>query len=249
MPLFRKKEKETEKSCIKCGAKILSDADYCTTCGSSQKPTPPKHTKYEIGDWRKALTIKDAEYVVLDTIPNNIDFEFIAFGVGLVFDIKHGFVLTNQRLITLGIKYAEEKDGITEVSFELEKEFPLVSIKDVTYQNDNIAVYTDEGKCDCGGIMRVTGLAYPKNQTPERCFNYLREKIIEQKEKRATVTLDFSSLKSVMEKGGIVVTTLACPKCNAPMKIPTDGTETVCEHCGSRVIAQDIFKKLKTLLS
>ncbi len=245
MPLFGKKDKETEAHCIKCGAELPKDASYCTVCGSTQNPTPSHPHEFEIADWRKAVTIKNGEYVIVES---NLD-DCTAFEIADMTNMKYGFVLTNQRLITLRFKYGEERDGKTVVSFELHKEFPLESIKDVTYHNKEIAIYTDEGKYDCGDTWDVTGLAYPKSADDIARFNYFRKKVIEQKEKRAIVTLDFSSLKSLMEKGGIVLTTLTCPKCNAPLRIPTDGTETVCQHCGSTVYAQDILKKLKTLLS
>jgi len=47
---------------------------------------------------------------------------------------------------------------------------------------------------------------------------------------------------------GIVLTTLKCPHCSAPIKMPKDGTETVCEHCGSTVYAVDVFEKVKKLM-
>lgn len=231
---------------------MTQNTEYCTACGSSQNPVLSKPTEYEIADWRKAVTIKNAEYVIMESnLDDCIQFEMMtAYDFNNVLKLKYGFVLTNQRLILLSFKYDEETNGKTVVSFELHKEFPLASIKDVTYQNKEIAIYTDEGKFDCGNLWNVTGFVPRMSEDDDiRRFNYFRQKVVEQKEKRAVLTLDFSSLKSVMEKGGIVVTTLACPRCNAPMKIPTDGTETVCEHCGSRVVAQDIFKKLKTLLS
>jgi uncharacterized Zn finger protein (UPF0148 family) len=261
MPLFRKREKETEKHCIKCGTSLTQDANYCAKCGSSQNPTPSKPTDFdddetgiedepttfEIADWRKEVPFKNAEYVVLESNPKAEDFEWEWNPI----TSYCGFVLTNHRLITLGFKLAEKKAGKVAVLFELQNEFPLETIKDVTYQEEKIAIFTDEGKHDCGDLWEITGFR-PKDPYSDYVsldrFNYFRAKIIEQKQKRVAVTLDFSSLKSAMEKGGLVLTTLTCPKCNAPLKIPAGGTETVCQHCGSTVYAQDIFKKLKTLL-
>jgi len=68
------------------------------------------------------------------------------------------------------------------------------------------------------------------------------------KKERVHVLLDFSFLENYMEKGGLMMQTFRCPHCNAPSKLPKDGTETVCNHCGSTVYAQDIFEKVKELI-
>jgi hypothetical protein len=232
MPLFRKKEKKTDVP--------------------PQTSTPMKVTKFEITDWRKAVALKNGEYVILQTdwATNQRSREIFERFVKML-NAKGDFVLTNQRLVFLGHKFAEESDGKTVLSFELQREFPLESIKDVTYPPKEVTIYTDEGEYDCGNMGVIRTIDYPTHgeDRPTYFFNYFRKKLIEQKEKKAAVTFDFSFLKHTLEKGGIVLTTLTCPKCNAPLKMPTGGTETTCQHCGSVVYAQDIFKKLKTLLS
>jgi predicted RNA-binding Zn-ribbon protein involved in translation (DUF1610 family) len=152
---------------------------------------------------------------------------------------EHGFVLTNQRLIVL--KVAKNKDKVV-ISFELQKEFPLDSVKDIACESRRIRIYSLEGTYE---VYEVTPLWSERSNDP----SYFRSKVMEEKGKKATILVDFTSLKSTLEKGGVALTTLTCPKCNAPLNIPTGGTETTCPHCGSVVYAQDIFKKLKTLLS
>lgn len=51
-----------------------------------------------------------------------------------------------------------------------------------------------------------------------------------------------------LEKGGLVLQKTRCPECGAPISLPTTGSQTKCEHCGSIVYAQDIFEKVKSLI-
>jgi ribosomal protein S27AE len=93
-------------------------------------------------------------------------------------------------------------------------------------------------------------------------FDPLRSLITEQARKRVEeieaekkkervqvqIVVDFSMLKEYMEKGGLVLQNTKCPECNAPIPIPTSGNQVVCQHCGSTVLAQDIFEKIKSLI-
>jgi len=249
MPLFGKKEKKTEACCIKCGAEIPQDASYCTVCGSSQNSTPSKPAEFKVADWREKTILRNGEYIVESfNIPDESESRLISYYRKHYVSIQpedllnsfadFGFALTNQRLIILKIvKNLQERTVV--VSFDLQKEFPLESIQDIAIGVGKTIIYTTEGKYETE--YWDTGLKYDGN--------YLRKRVIDLKGKKAAVSLDFSSLRSILEKGGIVLTTLSCPKCNGPIKMPSDGHETVCQHCGSTVYAQDIFKKLKTLLS
>ncbi len=62
------------------------------------------------------------------------------------------------------------------------------------------------------------------------------------------IILDFSSLKDVMAKGGVVMTTYKCPNCNGTVKIPEADKVLVCEYCGTQIKPVDIFEKLKALI-
>ena len=70
----------------------------------------------------------------------------------------------------------------------------------------------------------------------------------ERKRDKIHVMLDFSFLKSMMEKGGIVMQVLKCPECGAAVDFPKSGNETKCNHCGKTIYAQDIFEKVKGLI-
>jgi hypothetical protein len=75
-----------------------------------------------------------------------------------------------------------------------------------------------------------------------------RELENEKKKDKIQLVLDFSTLKEYMEKGGLVLQKTKCPECNAPIPLPTIGNQMRCQHCGSVILAQDIFEKIKGLI-
>ena len=76
----------------------------------------------------------------------------------------------------------------------------------------------------------------------------MKEIAKEKKKQRLHVMLDFSFLKTYMEKGGLVMKILKCPECGGKIEFPKSGTETKCNHCGNTIYAEDVFEKVKSLL-
>ncbi|MGA3192605.1 MAG: hypothetical protein ABSD73_08875 [Candidatus Bathyarchaeia archaeon] len=198
--------------------------------GTIIRPPPPP--------WRDQVALKAGEYIVKTANEGEGD---------LFYSGECIYVLTNQRLAVLKREFFAKKDGsmpnaldfalqLSEVkSIKPEREFALQSIQDFAINgSDNVYVYADNVKYTYDG-----GSSIKKD---------FRDKIILQKEKKSIV-LDFSSLRSLMEKGGMVLTTLRCPHCNGPVNMPSEGNETGCDHCGTKIYAQDIFKKIKELTS
>jgi ribosomal protein S27E len=70
----------------------------------------------------------------------------------------------------------------------------------------------------------------------------------ERKRDKIHVMLDFSFLKSIMEKGGLMMQVLKCPECGATVDFPKTGNEIKCIHCGKTIYAQDVFEKVKGLI-
>jgi ribosomal protein S27AE len=70
----------------------------------------------------------------------------------------------------------------------------------------------------------------------------------EKKKERVHVVLDFSFLRSYMEKSGLTLQKVNCPECGAPIRLPESGNQIICEHCRSTIYAQDIFEKVKALI-
>jgi hypothetical protein len=80
-----------------------------------------------------------------------------------------------------------------------------------------------------------------------------KEQLKLQKEKelaqgRVQIVLDFSSLKEVMSKGGLIMTTYKCPHCGGTLEIPEAGKILCCKYCGTPIKPIDIFDKIKDLI-
>lgn len=83
----------------------------------------------------------------------------------------------------------------------------------------------------------------------ENAINARKEQIdSERKKEKIHVMLDFSFLRTYMEKGGLLLQTVKCPHCNAPISLPKSGNTTTCEHCGREIFAQDIYDIIKKLI-
>jgi uncharacterized Zn finger protein (UPF0148 family) len=91
----------------------------------------------------------------------------------------------------------------------------------------------------------------------EKCTSYITDE--EHKERALSgelykdktnvqIIIDFSSLKDVMSKGGLVMTTYKCPNCNGMVNIPEAGKVLVCQYCGTPIKPVDIFEKIKSLI-
>jgi DNA-directed RNA polymerase subunit RPC12/RpoP len=70
----------------------------------------------------------------------------------------------------------------------------------------------------------------------------------EKEKERVQIVLDFSSLKEVMSKGGLIVTNYKCPNCSGMLEIPEAGKILTCKYCGALIKPIDIFDKIKALL-
>ncbi|MFA5311969.1 MAG: hypothetical protein WC375_01470 [Methanomassiliicoccales archaeon] len=72
-------------------------------------------------------------------------------------------------------------------------------------------------------------------------------KLVEKRSRmdKVHILLDFNFLRSEMAKDGIVLRTVKCPDCNATVDLPEVGNTVKCQYCGSNIIAQDIFDRLK----
>jgi len=66
---------------------------------------------------------------------------------------------------------------------------------------------------------------------------------LKQRKNRIHILLDFTSLRDVMEKGGLILKNFNCPKCNGSLPIPDHGKVLVCEYCNTPVKPIDIFEK------
>jgi len=160
---------------------------------------------------------------------------------------KNGFlVLTNQRLLFL------EEHGTFGKSYHQVLSVPLMKVAGISMGGMLVPFVSIADDIETH-IFHISGIG--KNE-----FELFRQLIMdhartrreeieaEKRKERVQVVLDFSSLKEYMEKGGLVLQKTKCPECGAPMALPTSGSQTKCEHCGSTIYAQDIFEKVKSLI-
>jgi NADH pyrophosphatase NudC (nudix superfamily) len=148
-------------------------------------------------------------------------------------------VLTNERLIWL------KKRGWFRKSYHTSSEIPLQHIKGISETGrilKRICVSDRTGEYR----FRIDLKLEEFRSTVQKALTERKKELEEmRKEERVHVVIDFSSLKDYMKKGGLSLTTIKCPECNAPLKMPEDGTEVECEYCHSKIYAQDIFEKIK----
>jgi len=142
------------------------------------------------------------------------------------------------------------------VSFLIAYEIPLEEIKGITGSTGDsnnwesshyqISVVDSRGENTFNLQYAVSELFKP---IIEHAIEIRRKEIDALKKKeRLHVTLDFSFLKTYMEKGGLIMKVLKCPECGGTIEFPETGTQTKCTHCGKSIHAQDIFEKVKSLL-
>ena len=160
---------------------------------------------------------------------------------------KNGFlVLTNQRLLFL------EEHGVFGKSYHQVLAIPLMKVGGISMGGSlsPFVAIADDMETHKFHIYEVgKGEFEPFRQfIADECRKRREEIEAEKKRERVQVVLDFSALKTYMEKGGLILQTTKCPECGAPMALPTVGNQIKCGHCGSTVYAQDIFEKVKSLI-
>ena len=159
---------------------------------------------------------------------------------------KGVLVLTNQRLLFL------EEHGIFGKSYHQTVAISLPKIQGISMGGTLMPFVSIADEIQ-PHVFHIDGIG--KNE-----FDPFRALIIEQSQKRIAeieaekkkervqLIIDFSMLKDYMEKGGLILQKTKCPECGAPIPIPTSGNQIVCQHCGSTILAQDIFEKIKGLI-
>jgi len=154
--------------------------------------------------------------------------------------------LTNQRLLFL------EAHGIFGKSYHQTLTIPLAKLGGISVGGTLIPFISIADDFE-NHIFHITGVG--KNEFPgfrqkimECCQERREELEAEKRKERVQIVIDFSMLREYMEKGGLILQQTKCPGCNAPIPIPASGKQVVCQHCGSTILAQDIFEKIKSLI-
>jgi DNA-directed RNA polymerase subunit RPC12/RpoP len=96
-----------------------------------------------------------------------------------------------------------------------------------------------------------------RQELAETCSRYVAEADYEKKgvnreinkeEEFVQMIIDFSTLKDVMAKSGILMTSYECPNCKGTVKIPEAGNIIICQYCRTPIRPMEIFKKIKFLM-
>jgi ribosomal protein S27AE len=160
---------------------------------------------------------------------------------------KNGLlVLTTQRLIFL------EERGIFGKSYHKALEILLLKVGGISMGGmfSPFVSIVDDKENHIFHVSRIGKKEFEsfRQLIAAQCKERREEIESERKRERVQVVLDFSSLRDYMEKGGLVLQKTKCPECGAPISLPKAGTETQCTHCGSKIYAQDIFEKVRSLI-
>ena len=162
-------------------------------------------------------------------------------------------LLTSRRLIWL----ERRQIGVwkPQINYQVAVDMPLESVKSVSAEMGDsgdwektrkVSIVSDEGEKTFNLQNAFQELVRPM---VENAIKQRRDEMeAEKKRDKVHVMLDFSFLKSVMEKGGMMMQVLKCPECGATVDFPKSGNQTVCTHCGKTIYAQDVFEKIKGLI-
>ena len=142
-----------------------------------------------------------------------------------------------------------------QITYQVSLDMPLENIKGISAESGDsgnwesakkVSIVTNDGEKTFNLQNAFQELLKPMIET---AIKMRRDEIeAEKKRDKIHVMLDFSFLKSIMEKGGLVMQVLKCPECGASVDFPKSGNETKCNHCGKTIYAQDVFEKVKGLI-
>lgn len=210
------------------------------------KPTPKVSSTIVLEEGEEILTSWDGN---VETISKTIITKGRIIKRQKIVDAKEkekgALVLTNRRLLWA------TKRGIFGKSYHVTHEIPLEDIKGVS-SGGALRKYISLRDSENEYRFHLDGKYSSKeefNPLMQTAMKTRKEEIkAEKKRERVHLMIDFSALKDYMAKGGLVLQSVKCPTCSAPLSLPETGNQTICEHCGNTVYAQDIFQKVKELI-
>lgn len=157
-------------------------------------------------------------------------------------------ILTDKRLIF------EHSSGIISKRVYVTVDLPLEGVTDVSVEGiliKRVVIYAKKGFVSNFPVRLDFSVKEP-SIWQEKIISAVKSRMesleTERKKERVQLVLDFAALKEYMIKGGLVLQTIRCPVCNAPLKLPESGAQTKCEYCGNVVLAQDLFERIKSLM-
>lgn len=201
--------------------------------------------------WRNSLLLEPNEIVVYDWKGNHEVVEKIvekgSFGRKKITEAKKRvngiLVMTNQKLVFLS------EHGLIGKSYHQTLSVPLERIQGIS-QGGSISHFISITDDEFTHIFHMSVKFDTFRDAIMKAVTQRRQELEgERKKDRLQILVDFSSLRDYMEKGGMVLQKTKCPECGASIALPTSGNQITCEHCGSSILAQDLFEKIKALIS
>ncbi len=252
--------------CMRCQGVIVNNK--CTNCGSLIGATRcsgcSKWVVWQPIDWalipkpipaiwEAILFDKEEDYLALwsgdrETV-KRASGNFGTTNIGVAKE-SGALILSNQRLIWVG-SYNE--------GFKVSCTVPLEDITGISGTGSSIPVIVVSTQFEDYLFHLTSWLVGYKTLIDHTLFSpFVQEAVVKRRaqlkveestNKNVQIVLDFSALKDVMSKGGLVLSTYKCPNCNGMVKLPEEGKVLVCEYCGTPIKPVDIFEKIKTLIT
>lgn len=264
--------------CPKCGNKNFDSETYCTRCDASLEQLKKKRLREEKPNVKEQIPRKIQAAVELngDEIPLRYWHGVLRYGsagggqaAAAAASVMLGtpamaqqpmwngiLVATNQRFAFLAEKGVFTKEYSPKESIRYEH------VTSIGIDSGWLAHSLTISAQMHGREWHIAGLKSQRdefswesaNLEEARAFGEIAVKqrmaaMADQKKKeRIQLVIDFSFLKEAMKKGGMVVQTVKCPNCSAPVSLPSSGSETKCQYCGAMLYAQDVFEKVRDLI-
>jgi DNA-directed RNA polymerase subunit RPC12/RpoP len=208
---------------------------------------------FEHLSWQSAMLLEKNEQTVTSWYGDHETSERIVVKSGYgrrtqeVKNRKNGYlVLTSQKLVFL------EEHGIFGKSYHPVMSIQLGKLGGVS-MGGTLMPFVSIADENSVNVFHLSGIG--KNEFDpfralivEWCTRRKNELENERKKERIQINFSFSDLKQYMANGGLVLQKTKCPECNAPIPLPETGNQILCRHCGSTILAQDVFEKIKSLI-
>jgi hypothetical protein len=230
---------------------MIDDAVFCTYCGKNKNGGPPKPSVSNNYPWGNiiawlppeipsALAYSEASEIVTSKTSAS---GYVSSGRGFL-------IITNRRIIFV------EKRGLLGSHYIVNY---VQNIEDLAAASpgkfglfrDSLLLLDKHGRRRQFVHSGIQKLAPVINQRITQRYGEIEA----DKERQRTIVtkhiveiFDFTSLKDIMAKGGVALSTYKCPSCGAGLKIPESGKVFVCEHCGTMITATDVYEKIRAFI-